>query len=146
MAAPDHLVLEARVRAAFVHGHQFDPVAVRVPVAAHAGTWICGRLRAVGLARVAALVEARDVAIKDRRFAGDDGPYARGARSVASAHRAEIVVMGHTHVPLLLTLPGVVLVNDGTCSGGTFMHASLDLAAGEVAVHHPGGTMRTLVV
>ena len=112
--------------ALFIHGHQFDPVARGAPWAAAVGTWTTGQLRNVGLRPLATWFEGRDVAIKDRRFRGPDGPYAAGARELACTHDARFVVMGHTHVPAHEELGSVVALNTGTCSGGRRMFVSLD--------------------
>lgn len=112
--------------ALFIHGHQFDPVARGAPWAAAAGTWTTGQLRNAGLRPLAAWFEGRDVAIKDRRFRGPQGPYAAGARALARTHGARFVVMGHTHVPSREDLGSVVALNTGTCSGGRRMFVSVD--------------------
>lgn len=110
----------------FIHGHQFDPVARRAKIAADLGTWCTGRLRAVGLRPVAQWLEGRDIAIKDRRFRGERGPYVLAGRRLARAHRAEVVVMGHTHVASVTAIPEGVVVNTGSCSRERFEHVSID--------------------
>ena len=44
----------------------------------------------------------------------------------------QVVVMGHTHIPVRLELPDGVLANTGTCSRGRFMGVSVDTGTGEV--------------
>lgn len=143
LGAPEHVCFEDHgVRLLFIHGHQFDPVALRAPMAADFGTWVTGRLRAVGLRRVATWLEGRDIAIKDRRFRGPDGPYARGAASLAEVHDARVVVMGHTHCARIDAIDleagphGVrgLAVNTGSCSRGFSSWVSLDTAARIVRV------------
>ncbi|MEM6995880.1 MAG: metallophosphoesterase family protein [Myxococcota bacterium] len=132
LGAPEQVVLD---RVLFIHGHQFDPVANVAPWAATAGTWTTGQLRKVGLRPLASWFEGRDVTIKDQRFRGVDGPYARAADSLATAHAADVIVMGHTHVPSRHVLPsGVTAVNTGTCSGGHRMFVSIDTATRTVHV------------
>jgi UDP-2,3-diacylglucosamine pyrophosphatase LpxH len=136
LGAPEQLRVPGRFSALFIHGHQFDPVAVRARWAADLGTWSTGRLRAVGLRPLAWWLEQRDVAIKHRRFRGPQGPYARGAQELVHAHAVPIVVMGHTHCPELTPLGSHgVLVNTGTCSGGRTMWVSIDTERGTIAVH-----------
>jgi UDP-2,3-diacylglucosamine pyrophosphatase LpxH len=125
--------------ALFIHGHQFDPVALAAPRLADLGTWTCGRLRAAGLRPVAAWLEGRDVAVKDQRFRGTEGPYARAAGRLARDHAAPIVVMGHTHVPSVTPIAEGLAVNTGTCSDGRRMWASIDTETGAVVVHGPSG-------
>jgi predicted phosphodiesterase len=120
------------------HGDAHDPVLGQAPRVSHTATWFTGRLRWAGLRWPAEQLEEQDVQIKARRFQGEAGPYAAGARSLAEEHRADLVVMGHTHVPTLLDLGGTTLANTGTCSRRRFMGVSVDLARGEVALLGPG--------
>ena len=126
----------------FIHGHQFDPIAVKASWAADLGTWSTGRLRAAGLRPLAWWLEQRDVSIKDRRFRGPQGPYALGAQQLIAEHDTPIVVMGHTHVAGLTPLADGVMVNTGTCSGGRTMYVSIDTEAGTVQVHREGEVER----
>lgn len=136
LAAPTFL----RIRADdftlfFIHGHQYDPM-LRAPLypLSRAATWFTGRLRRVGLAPVANHLERRDVEIKHRRLGGTDGPYMRAARRLLRQHRADCVLMGHTHVPLRRVLPGGLAVNTGTCCHGQRCHVSIDTETRSVAV------------
>ena len=74
LGAPEYLRVPGRFDVLFIHGHQFDPVAVRASWAADFGTWGTGRLRAWGLRPVAWWFEQRDVQIKDRKFPTPRGP------------------------------------------------------------------------
>jgi len=135
LGAPERLRIPGRFPVLFIHGHQFDPVAVHAGWAADLGTWSTGRLRAVGLRPLAWWLELRDVAIKDRRFRGPTGPYARGAAGLVHEHAAPIVVMGHTHCPGITPLGHGVMVNTGTCSGGRTMWVGIDSERGTIEVH-----------
>ncbi|MCX4242302.1 metallophosphoesterase [Paraliomyxa miuraensis] len=141
LGAPEHLRLPGRFPALFIHGHQFDPIAVEARWAAELGTWSTGRLRAVGMRPLAWWLELRDVAIKDRRFRGPDGPYARGALGLMREHGAPIVVMGHTHCPGITPLSRGAMANTGTCSGGRTMWVSIDTERGTIEVHGVGAPM-----
>lgn len=139
---PEWVRRPGRFPALFIHGHQFDPIAVRTPWLADLGTWTTGRLRAAGFRPAAAWLEARDVQLKDRRFAGPAGPYAQGARGLVREHDAPIVVMGHTHCPCITPLRAGVMVNTGTCSGGRTMWVSIDTERGSIDLHHGGRSER----
>lgn len=119
-----------------IHGHQFDPVFGRAYAAARAATWVTGRLRRAGLRPLAHWFEGKDVAIKHAKFGHAEGPYAHGARSLMRTHGADVVVMGHTHVPHRHALPEGVVINTGSCSGGRFMYASIDTATRVTRVVH----------
>lgn len=139
LGAPERLRLAADGFAAvFIHGHQFDPIFARAYAAARAATWFTGRLRRVGLRPLAQWFEGRDVALKHRRFGHARGPYAAGARALLREHAADLVVMGHTHVPQLHALPEGRVVNTGSCSRGRYMHVTIDTAARSVELHAPG--------
>lgn len=132
--ASEHVRLgDESLAAFFIHGHQFDPVALAAPLAAHLGTWVTGRMRAAGMPGLAAYFERRDVEIKHERFRGADGPYVQAGRELARRWGASVVVMGHTHVPTMERVPEGLVVNTGTCSGGRFEYVSIDTRARTVA-------------
>lgn len=136
LAAPETLHLHADdFTIVFIHGHQFDPIFQRARAAAQAATWFTGRLRRAGLRPIAQWFEGRDIAIKHTRFGHIDGPYARAARTLLRDHAADLVVMGHTHVPHLHELPEGRVVNTGSCSRGRRTHVSIDTATGSVTIH-----------
>lgn len=137
--APTRVVRTHRTRTVlFEHGDAHDPVLGQAPRVSHTATWFTGRLRWAGLRWAAEQLEEQDVQIKARRFQGEAGPYAAGARALAEEHGADLVVMGHTHVPTLLDLGETTLANTGTCSRQRFMGVSVDLRCGEVALLGPG--------
>ncbi len=136
LAARERLQLRADdFTVVFIHGHQFDPVFQRARAAAQAATWFTGRLRRAGLRPLAQWFEGRDVAIKHGRFGHADGPYARAARELLREHTADLVVMGHTHVPHLHSLPEGRVVNTGSCARGRRTHVSIDTATRSVEIH-----------
>ena len=131
LGAAERVVLgEGRCRVMFVHGHQFDPIAVHALPLAHLGTWTTGRLRALGLRRVAQWFEDRDVEIKDVRFRGPRGPYATAADMLCRDAGVQAVVMGHTHAARLDRVEHGLSLNTGSCSLGRHQYVSLDLARG----------------
>ncbi|MBL4632250.1 MAG: metallophosphoesterase family protein [Kofleriaceae bacterium] len=110
----------------FIHGHQFDPLLQRIYPVARLSTWFSGRVRSVGLGRVADWLEYQDVSIKHRRFEGVSGPYALAAKRLLREQEASLVVMGHTHVPQRLEIDGGIYANTGTCSHRQRMYVSID--------------------
>jgi predicted phosphodiesterase len=136
LGAPEWL-REPGVHAAFfIHGHQFDPVARRAKPLADLGTWVTGRLRAIGLRRWAYALEARDVAIKHARFHHDSGPYMSAGRALAREHEAAVVVMGHTHVGTVSRVDvdgrAAIVANTGTCSNARLEWLSIDTEDGRL--------------
>lgn len=133
LGARETLILgEPGRRVLFTHGDVFDPVIKAIPRLSAAGTWFAGRARALGLKRVAEHLEDKDVAIKAARHQTPDGPYVRGAAELMRREEVQVVVMGHTHVPMRQDLPEGVVANTGTCSRGRFMGVSVDTGTGEV--------------
>ena len=63
----------------------------------------------------------------------------RWARSnfavIASVRRADVVVTGHTHVPLKTEHERALFLNSGSCAEGRFSFLSLDTARGVYGVH-----------
>ncbi|MEM6296905.1 MAG: metallophosphoesterase [Myxococcota bacterium] len=143
LGAAERIVLGEAVRVMFVHGHQYDPIARGALPLANAGTWATGRMRAAGIPRVAQWFEDRDVSIKDRRFRGPHGPYARAADRLCETHDVAAVVMGHTHAARLDETTHGVSVNTGTCSCARFEWVCVDTTAREVTVHRDGDVVGT---
>ncbi len=130
LGAAERVVLGERCRVMFVHGHQYDPIAVHALPLARLGTWTTGRLRALGLRRVAQWFEDRDVEIKDVRFRGPRGPYASAADMLCRDTRVHAVVMGHTHAARVDRVAHGLSLNTGSCSLGRRQYVSLDLERG----------------
>ncbi len=131
--APETLQIEADGRRVFfIHGHQFDPLFRRAYALTRAASWFTGRLRFAGLRPVAQWFESNDIRIKHQRFHRDDGPYLRAGRELLRRHNADVVVMGHTHVPVRVEYPEGLVVNSGSCSVGQHSYVAIDTTSGEV--------------
>ena len=68
--------------------------------------------------------------MKDARFRGPQGPYARAANALCRDTAVSAVVMGHTHAARIDVVEHGVSLNTGTCSGGRREMISLDLDRG----------------
>ena len=119
----------------FIHGHQFDPLLGSLYPAARLATWFTGRLRRIGLAPLASALEHKDITIKHERFGGVDGPYLRAARHLLRRHRAQAVIMGHTHVPFRHELEEGIVANTGTCTLGQRTYVSIDTERRTLELH-----------
>jgi hypothetical protein len=62
--------------------------------------------------------------------------FQKWAVSLASARSADVVVTGHTHVPLRVEHPGALFLNSGSCSMGRFSFLSLDTRRGAYVVQN----------
>ena len=127
LAARETLALEADgLRIFFVHGHQFDPLFRRAWALTRAASWCTGRLRFVGLRALAQSIEGHDIRIKHRRFHHPEGPYLKAGRRLLREQHADIVVMGHTHMPVRVEVPEGIIVNSGSCSAGQLSYVAID--------------------
>lgn len=123
---------EPGCRVVLTHGDAYDPTIRAMPRLSRTGTWFAGRVRAMGLRSVAERLEDQDVQIKARRYGVPEGPYAQAADALMAEHDAQIVIMGHTHVPSLQRTARGQLANSGTCSLGRRMGVSVDTSSGAV--------------
>jgi predicted phosphodiesterase len=119
----------------FVHGHQYDPLLQRAWPLAQASTWFSGRLRNYRLNAIADWLEHQDIKIRHAAFQGEKGPYVAAASSLLKQHQADVVLMGHTHVPERLQLAEGIFANTGTCSMRLHMHVSIDTKLRSVQLH-----------
>ena len=56
-------------------------------------------------------------------------------RALLGKQCADVVVMGHTHIPDRLELPEGIYANTGSCSVGQRMYVSIDTARRSVELH-----------
>ena len=133
-----HMVDGPVGRLVVTHGDVHDPVIGTAPGISALATWSSGRIRRIGLGRLAQWLEGRDIAIKGARFSGPAGAYARGAAVELAQHNAQVVVFGHTHQPALLTLAPGIYANPGSASLGHRAHVSVDLSEGRLHVEVDG--------
>jgi predicted phosphodiesterase len=134
--APEELVLLDRgTRILFTHGHRHDALIRHARLVSEVGVWLGGWLLRLGLRSVHRLFEMLDHV----RSGVDVGPtrctFQRWAVSLASHRQADVVVTGHTHIPLRAEHASALFLNSGSCAQGRFSFLSLDAAAGRYAVH-----------
>jgi len=134
--APDELVLtHGSTRILLTHGHHHDMLIRRARWLSELGVWLGGWILRLGLASVYRVFDAVD---KLRSGVAPDPSsctFQRWAVSQAKRRRADIVVTGHTHVPLRTEHPDALFLNSGSCADGRFSFLSLDPARGAYAVH-----------
>lgn len=133
---PDELTIDDRgTRILFTHGHHHDALFRRARWASELGVWIGAWILRLGLESVYGVLNAADavragVAVDARRCT-----FQRWAVSLAGARRADVVVTGHTHVPVRSEHAGALFLNSGSCAEGRFSFSSLDTARGVYAVN-----------
>jgi predicted phosphodiesterase len=136
LGAPAHCEVEAdRVRILFTHGHHHDILVRRLPWLSELGIWLGSWLLRVNLG-----VPFRWFDRIDNLHSGVSGnasscSFQRSAVETARAQRADVVVTGHTHLPLKAQHDDVLFLNSGTCVDGRLSFLSLDTARGDFAVN-----------
>jgi len=134
--APEELVLtHGTTRILLTHGHHHDMLIRRARWLSELGVWLGGWILRLGLASVYRVFDTVD---RLRSGVAPDPTrctFQRWAVSLAKHRRADIVVTGHTHVPLRTEHPDALFLNSGSCADGRFSFLSLDPARGSYAVH-----------
>jgi predicted phosphodiesterase len=93
--------------------------------------WIVGRLRARGWRRLSDWIE--DVFLQRMNDLFNRGdPIMRAAERLASSEGHQVIVAGHTHVPMCVRLPNVVYANSGATVPGALTFISVDTEARRV--------------
>lgn len=133
---PDEYLLKVDgQRILFTHGHQNDRLIQRRRWVSELGVWLGGWIRRLGLEALYRLLARLDeqrggISVDSSRCA-----FQRWAMGVAAARNADIIVTGHTHLPVVGEHGARLFVNSGTCSEGKFNFCSLDTRLGRYGVH-----------
>jgi predicted phosphodiesterase len=137
---PEELTIEDRgTRILFTHGHHHDALFRRARWLSELGVWLGAWILRLGLQSVYRVLDAADQLRSG--VAKDAGrcTFQRWAVSLADARRADVVVTGHTHVPLRTEHPKALFLNSGSCADGQFSFLSLDTARGSYLVNQGFG-------
>ncbi len=133
---PEELTLVHRgTRLLFTHGHHHDLLIRKARWISELGVWLGGHLLRWGLSPLYRMFDLADqfrsgVATEPGRCT-----FQRWAVGLAGARSADVVVTGHTHVPLRVEHPNALFLNSGSCAYEKFSFLSLDVNAGNYAVH-----------
>jgi predicted phosphodiesterase len=137
---PDELVLtHGTTRILFTHGHHHDVLIRKARWVSELGVWLGGWLLRLGLQPLYRLFDALDHLRSGIENAPDRCTFQRWAVSLAAARQADVVVTGHTHVPLRVEHPKALFLNSGSCADGRFSFLSIDPARGNYAVNSTWG-------
>jgi predicted phosphodiesterase len=133
---PEELLLtHGSTRILFTHGHHHDVLIRRARWLSELGVWLGGWLLRLGLQSVYRLMDAVDHLRSGVAPAPDRCTFQRWAVSLAEQRSADVVVTGHTHVPLRQEHPKALFLNSGSCSHGQFSFLSIDPRRGNYAVN-----------
>ena len=134
--APEHYTLEADgVRILFTHGHHHDVLVRHAPWLADFGVWLGGWLLRMRMSPLYSFAERIDSARCGLSIHAKACSFQRWAVEHARHRRADVVVTGHTHLPLKRQHDDVLFLNSGSCTQGRFTFLSLDTKKSDYAVN-----------
>lgn len=126
--APLYVMVEAHgLRILMTHGHVFDWLTRRARWLSELGVFAGGWLRRLDCPRLYRSLDAWD----QRRTNPDPSSaspdrFQRWAMAMATAHDADAIVTGHTHVSAVVQHGARLFINSGSCSEGRFSYVSID--------------------
>jgi predicted phosphodiesterase len=134
---PEHWMIEADgKRLLFTHGHAYDGLIRFARHLVELGVCIGGWVRRAGWHR---LYQHLDELDQKRCAVSKDPaecPFQSWAFDLAGQAGADIVVTGHTHVPLVTSTGPKMYLNSGSCSRGRYSYLGLDTRSDVYGVHH----------
>lgn len=123
-------------RLLFTHGHAYDGL---IRVARHLvelGVFIGGWIRRAGWHRLYQHLDRLDQQRSAVSLDADRCTFQAWAMDVASRAEADIIVTGHTHVPVKTLHGPRMYMNSGSCSHGRYTYLALDTKRDVYGVHH----------
>lgn len=133
---PEELTLEdSGTRILFTHGHHHDALFRRARWLSELGVWVGAWILRLGLRPLYRILDAADRIRSGIDHDARHCTFQRWAVSLANLRRADVVVTGHTHVPLRTEHPNALFLNSGSCAEGRFSFLSLDTTRGAYAVN-----------
>lgn len=131
---PDEYALSVDgVRVLFTHGHLGDGLCSVARPVSEIAVWVGVWIRRLGLH----LLYEYLAQLEQKRLghAREGCAVRRWALHQAESRKVDVVVTGHTHVPVRDELGSSLFLNSGTCAGGGISFLSLDTGRGDYRVH-----------
>jgi len=136
LRAPEQLTLNADgVRLVFSHGHQGDQLTSKHRWLSEIGVWLGAWIRRVGLHAAYTFLSRLESL---REGAGEQSSRCvvrRWALEQAKTCQADVIVAGHTHVPVRAEHGPCLFLNSGSCAEGRLSFLTLNTRRAEFAVH-----------
>jgi predicted phosphodiesterase len=133
---PDEITIDDRgTRILFTHGHHHDALFRRARWLSELGVWIGAWILRLGLESVYRILDAADRLRSGIAHDASHCTFQNWAVSLAGARSADVVVTGHTHIPLKTEHKNALFLNSGSCADGRFSFLSLDSARGAYGVN-----------
>jgi len=123
-------------RLLFMHGHPYDGL---IRVARHIvefGVFLGGWIRRAGWHHLYQRLDQLDQQRSAVSLDAEHCTFQAWAMDVASRAKADIVVTGHTHVPVATQHGSRLYMNSGSCSKGRYTYLALDTRRDVYGVHH----------
>jgi predicted phosphodiesterase len=134
--APEELVVNADgVRLLFTHGHHHDLLQRKARWVSELGTWLGAWLLRLGMSPLYRLAYHLDSARDGNLQDSGTCRFQRWAVRLATERQADVVVTGHTHVPIRAEHGHRLFLNSGSCSEGNTSFLAIDTRAGIYGVH-----------
>jgi predicted phosphodiesterase len=132
---PDKLLLRTDgASVLFTHGHHHDLLIRKARWLSELGVWLGAWLLRLRLSPLYKLFNAVDMSRAAAAQGDTRGSFQRWAVGLARAHETDIVVTGHTHVPLRSEVGDRLFLNSGSCAEGRYSFAALDTHSGRYQV------------
>lgn len=123
-------------RLLFMHGHGHDRWIRFARRLVELGVCIGGWIRRLGGHRLYERLDRLDQARSALSLDATRCSFQAWAMGVGSGANADIVVTGHTHVPLVADHGARMYLNSGSCSRGRFTYLALDTRRDRYSVQH----------
>lgn len=118
----------------FTHGHHHDLLLRRARWLSEVAVWLGGWILRLRMSWMYRLFDQFDRVRSGAAVDAAKCSFQRWAVSVARERRADIVVTGHTHIPLRVEHGDTLYLNSGSCSHGDFSYLAMDTRAGSYGV------------
>lgn len=133
--APEEFQLNVDgTRLLFTHGHHHDLLIRHARWASEVAVWLGGWILRFGLDCVYRLFDGLDRAWSGADVDHSRCTFQRWAIDLATVRNADIVITGHTHIPLKQEHQGGLYLNSGSCSHGHLSYLAMDTRAGNYTV------------
>ncbi len=137
MGTPGHWDVDVDgIRLHFTHGHDHDLLIRRARWLSEFGVCFGAWLRRAGLAAFYRTFEQMDRWATSSATDPDRCTFQRWAFDRAEKRQADVIVTGHTHVPVRSERNSQLFLNSGTCSYGKTTFLAMDTKAGDYRICH----------
>ena len=134
--APEKLILNADgTRVLFTHGHQHDWIIRRARWLSELGVWLGSWILRLGLEPLHRVFSLIDGLCSGQASKLPRSSFQRWAFDLAEKSDFDVIVTGHTHIPVRSDNAGRTFLNSGSCAEGRYSFASLDTRLASYAVH-----------